>query len=133
MIEEDRLVAAAPKEREAKQDRAIRPKSLAEYVGQPVVREQMEIFIEAAKKREETRHRLLKNLHKIAPQTDARQVKPRRLAGLHASTFMDTQALANTDLAYRCVSIQRHHPTPSPSYTHTHLRHARTQRKPCVI
>jgi Holliday junction DNA helicase RuvB len=53
MIEEDRLVAAAPKEREAKQDRAIRPKSLAEYVGQPVVREQMEIFIEAAKKREE--------------------------------------------------------------------------------
>ncbi len=53
MIEEDRLVAAAPKEREEKQDRAIRPKSLAEYVGQPVVREQMEIFIEAAKRREE--------------------------------------------------------------------------------
>jgi len=53
MIEEDRLVAAAPKEREEKQDRAIRPRSLAEYVGQPVVREQMEIFIAAARQREE--------------------------------------------------------------------------------
>lgn len=53
MIEEDRLVAAAPKEREEKQDRAIRPRSLAEYVGQPVVREQMEIFITAARQRGE--------------------------------------------------------------------------------
>lgn len=34
-------------------DRAIRPTSLAEYIGQPVVREQMEIFIGAARKRNE--------------------------------------------------------------------------------
>lgn len=34
-------------------DRAIRPSYLAEYIGQPVVREQMEIFIGAAKKRSE--------------------------------------------------------------------------------
>lgn len=34
-------------------DRAIRPKSLQEYEGQPVVREQMEIFIGAAKARQE--------------------------------------------------------------------------------
>ena len=34
-------------------DRAIRPRRLAEYVGQPAVREQMEIFIHAAKKRGE--------------------------------------------------------------------------------
>ncbi len=34
-------------------DRAIRPKKLADYVGQPAVREQMEIFIQAAKKRQE--------------------------------------------------------------------------------
>jgi len=53
MIEEDRLVAAAPKEKEDNLDRAIRPKTLADYVGQPVVREQMEIFIAAAKKRGE--------------------------------------------------------------------------------
>lgn len=53
MIEEDRLVAAAPQEREEVQDRAVRPKSLADYIGQPVVREQMEIFITAAKKRGE--------------------------------------------------------------------------------
>jgi len=34
-------------------DRAIRPKNLSDYVGQPTVREQMEIFIQAARTREE--------------------------------------------------------------------------------
>jgi Holliday junction DNA helicase RuvB len=34
-------------------DRAIRPKKLADYVGQPVVKEQMQIFVEAAKKRQD--------------------------------------------------------------------------------
>ncbi len=34
-------------------DRAIRPKKLADYIGQPSVREQMEIFIQAAKNRQE--------------------------------------------------------------------------------
>lgn len=53
MIQEDRLVAAQPLALEEGLDRAVRPKSLAEYIGQPVVREQMEIFIGAAKKRNE--------------------------------------------------------------------------------
>src|SRR5690606_29004412 len=53
MIETDRLIAPVAKEREEQLDRAIRPKSLAEYIGQPVVCEQMEIFIGAAKKRRE--------------------------------------------------------------------------------
>src|SRR5690554_4863239 len=53
MIEADRLIDATPREREEHIDRAIRPLSLAEYIGQPVVREQMTLFIEAAKKREE--------------------------------------------------------------------------------
>ena len=35
-------------------DRAIRPRQLADYVGQPAVREQMEIFIHAARQRRET-------------------------------------------------------------------------------
>lgn len=48
-----RLIDAAPKPREEQQDRAIRPKRLQDYIGQPVVREQMEIFISAAKKRGE--------------------------------------------------------------------------------
>jgi Holliday junction DNA helicase RuvB len=34
-------------------DRAIRPKTLKDYVGQPAVREQMEIFIQAARNRQE--------------------------------------------------------------------------------
>ena len=38
---------------EAVQDRAIRPKRLADYVGQPAVNEQMEIFISAARNRGE--------------------------------------------------------------------------------
>jgi holliday junction DNA helicase RuvB len=34
-------------------DRAIRPRSLQDYVGQPTVKDQMEIFIQAARNREE--------------------------------------------------------------------------------
>jgi Holliday junction DNA helicase RuvB len=40
-------------------DRAIRPKRLQDYVGQPVVREQMEIFIDAARARSEALDHLL--------------------------------------------------------------------------
>ena len=53
MIEADRLVTASPREREEQQDRAIRPLKLAEYIGQPTVREQMELFIQAARGRNE--------------------------------------------------------------------------------
>ena len=55
MIEADRLIAATgPRDREEVQDRAIRPVSLAEYIGQPNVREQMELFIQAARGRNES-------------------------------------------------------------------------------
>ena len=54
MIETDRLIAPqADSPREDAQDRAIRPRTLEEYVGQHVVREQMEIFLQAAKGRSE--------------------------------------------------------------------------------
>lgn len=53
MIEQDRLIEAAAQPREEQQDRAVRPKRLADYVGQPAVREQMEIFIGAARNRGE--------------------------------------------------------------------------------
>ncbi|MFK8260711.1 Holliday junction branch migration DNA helicase RuvB [Erwinia sp. AnSW2-5] len=59
MIEADRLVSAGVITEEEVIDRAIRPKMLAEYVGQPVVREQMEIFIEAAKNRGDALDHLL--------------------------------------------------------------------------
>jgi Holliday junction DNA helicase RuvB len=52
MSEQDRIVSpAAGGKREEAFDRAIRPTSLADYAGQPKVREQMEIFIHAAKSR----------------------------------------------------------------------------------
>ncbi|MDO6424826.1 Holliday junction branch migration DNA helicase RuvB [Saccharophagus degradans] len=51
MIEQDRIIDANAKSREEQIDRAVRPKSLKEYIGQPVVREQMEIFIGAAQAR----------------------------------------------------------------------------------
>lgn len=53
MIEADRLIAAAPREREEQVDRAIRPLCLADYIGQPSVREQMALFMQAAKNRDE--------------------------------------------------------------------------------
>jgi Holliday junction DNA helicase RuvB len=49
-----RVVSAAPTSpQEEAIERALRPKGMAEYVGQAKVREQLEIFIGAAKKREE--------------------------------------------------------------------------------
>jgi len=56
MIETDRFVSAENtmlKTEESHQDRAIRPTKLEDYEGQPQVREQMEIFIGAAKARQE--------------------------------------------------------------------------------
>ena len=53
-IEPDRLVAPENAVRTDEQlDRAIRPKSLADYLGQHAVREQMEIFLTAARQRGE--------------------------------------------------------------------------------
>ncbi|MDP5071160.1 MAG: AAA family ATPase, partial [Congregibacter sp.] len=54
MIETDRLIAPDPAgTTEEAQDRAVRPKTLGDYIGQPVAREQMEIFLAAAKGRGE--------------------------------------------------------------------------------
>jgi Holliday junction DNA helicase RuvB len=54
MIETDRLIAPeADSPREDVMDRAIRPKTLQEYIGQQVVKEQMTIFLQAAKGRDE--------------------------------------------------------------------------------
>lgn len=60
MIEADRLISADIQQPEEEIiDRAIRPKLLAEYVGQLQVREQMEIFIQAAKLRHDALDHLL--------------------------------------------------------------------------
>jgi holliday junction DNA helicase RuvB len=53
MIEHDRLVTAAAGREDEAVDRAIRPRLLQDYVGQTSVRRQMEIFIKAARQREE--------------------------------------------------------------------------------
>lgn len=53
MIENDRLISPEASVQEERFDRAIRPLSLADYVGQQAVREQMEIFIGAARRRGE--------------------------------------------------------------------------------
>jgi len=53
VIEADRLIAATGRDRDEQLDRAIRPLSLADYIGQPTVREQMELFIQAARGRNE--------------------------------------------------------------------------------
>jgi Holliday junction DNA helicase RuvB len=53
MIESDRLISSAAEVNEERQDRAIRPKRLADYVGQQELRLQMEIFIQAATARNE--------------------------------------------------------------------------------
>ena len=52
-MEDERLISGLASGDDDVIDRAIRPKKLEDYVGQPIVREQMEIFIEAARKRRE--------------------------------------------------------------------------------
>ncbi|MDO9161064.1 MAG: Holliday junction branch migration DNA helicase RuvB [Methylococcaceae bacterium] len=52
-MESDRMITAQSHTDEERQDRAIRPKRLAEYVGQQELRAQMEIFIQAAIARKE--------------------------------------------------------------------------------
>ena len=52
MIEPDRFIdPSTPDTVEENFERALRPKKLDEYVGQEKIREQLEIFIDAAKKR----------------------------------------------------------------------------------
>jgi len=53
MAEPDRLISPQAACEDEVLDRAIRPQRLADYVGQPAVREQMEIFIHAARARSE--------------------------------------------------------------------------------
>ena len=53
MLESDRLISMQSAPSEEAMDRAIRPLSLDEYIGQDEVRSQMRIFIEAAIKRKE--------------------------------------------------------------------------------
>ncbi|ETT03438.1 Holliday junction branch migration DNA helicase RuvB [Providencia sp. PROV188] len=60
MIEADRLITAEVLHSEEEAiDRAIRPKLLDEYIGQPQVKHQMEIFIQAAKMRGDALDHLL--------------------------------------------------------------------------
>jgi len=59
MIEADRLIEPAAQPEEETIDRAIRPKFLTDYTGQDHVKVQMEIFIAAAKKRDEPLDHLL--------------------------------------------------------------------------
>jgi Holliday junction DNA helicase RuvB len=54
MIETDRIITSTPvSSREEEVERALRPKHLDEYVGQEKIRGQLQIFIEAARRRRE--------------------------------------------------------------------------------
>ena len=59
MIEPDRIVTAKGGREEESLDRSVRPKLLADYVGQAAVKEQMQVFIEAARRRAEALDHLL--------------------------------------------------------------------------
>ncbi len=53
MLDQDRFITASQKSEDVRFDRAIRPRSLKDYTGQEVVKSQLSIFIDAAKKRQE--------------------------------------------------------------------------------
>ena len=53
MIEQDRVISARPEREDESLDRAVRPKRLADYIGQHAVKDQMGVFLEAARRRHE--------------------------------------------------------------------------------
>ncbi len=53
MLETERFITGQQLDREDNQDRTIRPQTLSDYVGQTAVCEQMQIFIQAARSRQE--------------------------------------------------------------------------------
>lgn len=57
--EEDRLVSAASAPGDQSLDRAIRPLALRDYIGQSEVKQQMEIFVQAARDRREAMDHVL--------------------------------------------------------------------------
>lgn len=59
MRDSESIISPAASSREEVAERALRPKRLADYRGQPQVTEQMEIFIAAARKRSEALDHLL--------------------------------------------------------------------------
>ena len=54
MLDTDSIISTEVGDKEESIDRMLRPKDLSEYVGQQPVKEQMDIFIRAAKNREES-------------------------------------------------------------------------------
>ncbi len=53
MIEQDRVTTARATREDEDLARTVRPQTLAEYIGQAGVKQQMGIFIEAARRRSE--------------------------------------------------------------------------------
>jgi Holliday junction DNA helicase RuvB len=58
-VEPERVIAAKGGREDETLDRAVRPKLLADYVGQAAVKDQMHVFIEAARRRAEALDHLL--------------------------------------------------------------------------
>ena len=58
MIKTDRIISSAAK-LEDREDSPIRPQQLKDYIGQPKVRQQMEIFVQAARQRGDSLDHLL--------------------------------------------------------------------------
>ena len=53
MMDEDKIITAEAQDGEESVEQVLRPQILKEYIGQESVKDQMNIFIEAAKKRNE--------------------------------------------------------------------------------
>ena len=53
LADDERLLAADGNSQERALEVSLRPKTLAEYIGQPVMREKLEIYIQAARNRQE--------------------------------------------------------------------------------
>ena len=96
-IEPDRFFSPAKDGNDARFDRALRPQALADYIGQQAVKEQMQIFIEAARQRKHPDRAVFFDADKLVADAKARFKLPKNQRDARSWDAVARDLLARED------------------------------------